>query len=173
MFNLFFRSNPKPDIETKCPPEHIKYRLKLDNERLFLEFESETAFKRNVMSRALNGYKYRLNGRLYTDRESFRKCELEKLSDDVSINKDSYGCKVLYAYTQVPTFDSGDREWDSAIDEFLMFDGRQINLIRCRRGYKIASITIYGKLISASENMRPWLERLEFPANGVTFTDTL
>ena len=169
MFNLFFRSKPQPDIKRKCPPEHIKYRLKLDDERLFLEFESETEV--SALGESLDGYEYQLNGRIYTDVASYAADELEKLSDKVSVNKDSYGYKVLHTYTQVPTFDSGDREWDSAIHEFLMFDGRDINLVKCRRGFKIASITIYGKLISATENSRTWLERLGFPADDVTFTD--
>lgn len=153
-------------------PRHVKYRLKINDEELFLEFQSETAIKNRSTSKPLNGYKYRLNKMLYTDEESFHKIELEKLAEDVSINKDSYGRKVLYVHTSVPTFDSGDREWDSAINEYLMFDGRNVNLVKCHRGYRIASITIYGKLISVSENTRPWLERLGFPQNGVTFTDT-
>ena len=153
-------------------PLHVKYRLRINDEELFLEFQSETVIKNRNTSKPLDGYKYRLNKLFYTDEESFRKIEIEKLTEDVSINKDPYGRKVLYVHTSVPTFDSGDREWDSAINEYLMFDGRDVDLVKCRRGYRIASITICSKLISASENTRPWLERLGFPQNGVTFTST-
>lgn len=160
------------DLLSQLVPRQVKCHLKINDEELFLEFRSETAVKHRSKGKALDGCKYRLNNTIYTDEESFRKLELEKLTENVSINKDSYGRKALYVYTSVPTFDSGDREWDSAINEYLMFDGRDINLVKCRRGYRIASITIYGKLISASENTRPWLERLGFPQDGVTFTDT-
>ena len=160
------------NLSSQSAPRHVKYRLKINDVELFLEFRSETAIKNRSKGEALDGCKYRLNNTFYTDEESFRKLELEKLTENVSINKDLYGRKALYVHTSVPTFDSGDREWDSAINEYLMFDGRDVNLVKCRRGYRIASITVYGKLISASENTRPWLERLGFPQNGVAFTDT-
>ena len=165
MLNLFTRSFLRKNAE------HLKHRLTINGENLFLEFQSETAVKKRGVSEALDGHKYRLNNVLYTDEESFRKTELEQLSEDVSINEDSYGRKVLYVHTSVPTFDSGDREWDSSINEYLMFDGSNVNLIKCRRGYRISSITIYVRLISASENTRSWLKRLGFPENDVIFTD--
>lgn len=47
----------------------------------------------------------------------------------------------LVIYTSIPTFDSGNREWDSRILEFLIFDGQAVSLVVLRGGYHIAHLT--------------------------------
>jgi len=76
---------------------------------------------------------------------------------------------VLRGYTEIPTFDSGDREWDSAEIEFLMFDGRNIHLIVLRGGYSIAYLTFYEKLLTADARMKPIFEKLGWPMDGITW----
>ena len=69
--------------------------------------------------------------------------DIEQLSENIFLGQDAFGEQVLKIYTQVPTFDSGDREWDSKVLEYLFFDGRAVNLVVLNGGYRIASLTFY------------------------------
>lgn len=85
----------------------------------------------------LSGYKYTLNKRTYTDVSGFDVKDRKNITDNIYISEDIYGSKVLCVFNAVPTFDSGDREWDSKRIEYLMFDGRDINLVVMKGGYKL------------------------------------
>lgn len=50
----------------------------------------------------------------------------EILGSNTNIEADQYGEKFLRKHTSIPTFDSGDREWDSEEIEYLMFDDKDI-----------------------------------------------
>ncbi len=113
------------------------------------------------------GYSYSFHGRTYRDVESLWVEALEQLSQDVSIGKDAYGEKVLKIYTSIPTFDSADREWDSKVQEYLLFDGKDIHLVVLRGGYKIASLTFYKTLLSADSALKPLFEKLEWPTGNI------
>ena len=123
-----------------------------------LEFQAED----NVFSwnSSLDGYIYCFNGRIYRDVESLWKEPEEDIAKNVQIVTDVYGEKVLKTYTQIPTFDSGDREWDSKRLEFLFFDGKNIHLVLLKGGYRIASLTFYKNLLSADVRMKPVFEKL-------------
>lgn len=121
--------------------------------------------KRNLYG--MKGFCYSYNGRTYCDVESLRNESVEILSDDVQITRDIYGEKVLKKYTEIPTFDSGDREWDSEKIEFLMFDGKNVNMIIMRGGYSIASLTFYTKLLAADAQMKALFEKLGWPTDGI------
>lgn len=54
---------------------------------------------------------------------------------------DIHTAQDLVIYTSIPTFDSGNREWDSRILEFLIFDGQAVSLVVLRGGYHIAHLT--------------------------------
>ena len=66
----------------------------------------------------------------------------------------------LVSYASIPTFDSGDREWDSRILEFLIFDGQAINLVVLRGGYHIAHLTFYETLLSADCCLKTYFDKL-------------
>ena len=115
----------------------------------------------------MDGYTYSYNGRTYQDVQPFTTEPIEKLSENVSIARDVFGDMVLKRYTKIPTFDSSDREWDSVEIEYLMFDGKDINLIIMRGGYRIAYLTFYEKLLTADARMKPIFEKLGWPLNGI------
>lgn len=119
----------------------------------------------------MEGFCYSYNGRTYCDVESFRKEHVETLSEDVKITRDTYGEKVLKKYTEIPTFDSGDREWDSDRIEILMFDGKNVNMVVMRGGYCIASLTFYTKLLTADAQMKPLFEKLGWPTDSVEWSN--
>lgn len=137
-------------------------------EKCLLTFQ--TACRKRNRCGGMDGYTYSFNGRTYTDIQDLRKPIVEDLSEDVGIAKDAFGEKVLRRYTEVPTFDSGDREWDSEEIEYLMFDGRDIHLIIMRGGYRIARLTFYEKLLTADVRMKPIFEKLGWPMDGILWT---
>lgn len=120
--------------------------------------------------KGMEGYTYTFNGRVYKDIQSFISPAVEELAENISIGKDAYGEMVLRRYTQIPTFDSGDREWDSEENEYLMCDGRDIHLIVMRGGYRIAHLKFYEKLLTADIRMKPVFEKLGWPVDGIQWT---
>ena len=62
----------------------------------------------------------------------------------------------LYQCEEVPTFDSGDREWDSFKEIVIYFD-EKIILIESSYGYKIPRIEIYFDLKKAEGDFIKWL----------------
>lgn len=120
-------------------------------------------------SDGMDGYTYFFNGRTYRDIQPFTTETMEKLSENVSIARDAFGEMVLRRYTKIPTFDSGDREWDSAEIEYLMFDGKNIHLIIMRGGYRIAYLTFYEKLLTADARIKPIFEKLGWTSSDIAW----
>lgn len=110
---------------------------------------------------------YQLGGRTYTGIKTACEYTEEEISDGVLIGKDEFGGKILYEYSSIPVFDFGDRQWDSLAGSFLIFDGTNIDLLQFRRGYCVAEIVVYENLLEADKEMKPWLERLEFPTGEI------
>lgn len=115
----------------------------------------------------MDGYTYSYNGRTYQDVQPFTTEPIEQLSENVSIARDTFGDMVLKRYTKIPTFDSSDREWDSAEIEYLMFDGKDIHLIIMHGGYRIAYLIFYEKLLTADAWMKPIFEKLGWPVMDI------
>lgn len=88
--------------------------------------------------------------------------ELRKYRDDDK--------NFLYQCEDIPTFDSGDREWDSFKECVIYFD-EVITLISCRYGYKIPRIEIYFDLKAADANFFRWLFYIGF--NNKNFPEIL
>ena len=153
-----------------CP---VSYTMKVSplggKEKITLAFRRQN--RRESGSRGLDGYTYSYNGRTYRDTESLRVAPMEEISKNVFLTADAYGEKVLRTYTQIPTFDSGDREWDSMELEYLFFDGKHIHLVVLRGGYRIAKLTFYEQLLSAPSCLRSTFEKLGWPAQSICWTD--
>jgi len=138
-------ATPKPYV-LKQAPDGSSHKFRL-------EFQRE--YEKSNWNGGMDGYTYRLGGRTYQDVGSLWKEPAEDIAKNVQLVTDIYGEKVLKTYTQIPTFDSGDREWDSKELEFLFFDGKNIHLVVMRGGYRIAKLTFYEKLLSADIRMKP------------------
>ena len=140
----------------------VSYELKQspDGSRQKIRVDFCSTYSKTTWSSGMDGYPYCFNGRTYQDVESLWKEPSEDLTENVQIVTDIYGEKVLKTYTQVPTFDSGDREWDSKRLEFLFFDGKDVHLVLLKGGYRIASLIFYENLLSADIRMKPVFEKL-------------
>ena len=148
----------------------VSYTMKVSplggKEKITLEFRHQTR-RADFGSKGLDGYTYSYNGRTYRDTESLRVAPMEEISKNVFLTADAYGEKVLRTYTQIPTFDSGDREWDSMELEYLFFDGKHIHLVVMRGGYRIAKLTFYEQLLSADMGLKPLFENLGWPTDNI------
>lgn len=157
--------------------EPSSYRLTLESKHpIQLQFKNYKKIHHAQLGHDLSGYQYTLNGKEYTDVSCFNakgeeKERIEDIADFAYITEDIYGSKVLCVGRNLPAFDSSDREWDSCVAEYLMFDGKDINLIVMRGGYKIAYLTFYTKLISADIELKAWFERLGFPVDRVEWRE--
>ena len=148
----------------------LPYTLKL------LLDEGKTAvplgFRKRYQKRnwdGMDGYAYSFNGRAYTDVKAFTTPTIERLSSNISIAKDTHGEMVLRRYTEIPTFDSSDREWDSAEIEYLFYDGRDIHLVVMRGGYRIAQLTFYERLLTADASIKPIFEKLGWSTDSIAW----
>lgn len=150
----------------------VSYTMKVSplggKEKVRLEFRHHHR-KESGMA-GLDGYTYSFNGRTYRDTESLKVAPMEEISKNVFLTADAYGEKVIRTYTQIPTFDSGDREWDSMELEYLFFDGKHIHLVVMRGGYRIAKMTFYTELLSADARLKPLFEQLGWPMGGISWT---
>ena len=127
----------------------------------------QSTYTRTNFGTGMDGYTYSFNGRTYQDVASLRVAPLEEIYKNVYLTADAYEEKVLRTYKQIPTFDSGDREWDSMELEYLFFDGKHIHLVVMRGGYRIAKLTFYEKLLTADVRMKPLFERLGWPTGCI------
>lgn len=150
-------------------PQPYMFKLPLDDRETALSLGFQKRYKKRDAWKGMDGYTYSFNGRSYTDVQAFTTESIEKLSKTVSIAKDTFGDLVLRRYTEIPTFDSGDREWDSAEIEYLMFDGKDIHLIIMRGGYRIAHLIFFEKLLTADARMKPIFKKLHWPENNITW----
>jgi hypothetical protein len=151
----------------------VSYELKQspDGSRHKFRLEFRSTYEKTNWSSSMDGYTYRFNGRTYQDVESLWKEPSEDLTQNVQIVTDIYGEKVLKTYTQVPTFDSGDREWDSKRLEFLFFDGKNIHLVLMAGGYRIAKLSFYETLVAADVRMKPIFEKLGWKLPNLKWID--
>lgn len=150
----------------------LPYALKIpvDGQETALMLGFQKRYKKRKPFVGMDGYTYSFNGRTYKDIQAFRTPGIEKLSENVSIARDTFGDLVLRRYTEIPTFDSDDREWDSEELEYLIFDGKDIHLIIMRGGYRIAHLIFFEKLLTADARMRPIFEKLGWPINDIAWT---
>ena len=87
----------------------------------------------------------------------------QKVSDDVSLYRNRRNDPVLEIYVSIPTFDSGDREWDSYRKVYLFRRmGRRCALV-IAGGYSIANIYFYLDFICADSRTKELLESSGFP----------
>lgn len=150
-------------------PRPYTLKLAVDDK----ETDMILGFQKSYIKRksgGMDGYTYSFNGRIYKDVQMFTTGTVERLCNHVGITKDTYGESVLRRYTEIPTFDSSDREWDSEEIEYLMYDGRNINLVVMRGGYRIANLTFYEKLQTADIRMKTIFEKLGWSTDGITWT---
>lgn len=104
-------------------------------------------------------FKYESSSSDYDSHSLVNPCELEKLhlefdhelKSDMNILKNKDGDTSLMIYVSVPTFDSGDREWDSYRKLYLIPKGRKITAYVVAGGYRLSRIQKYNNIRCKNE----------------------
>lgn len=119
--------------------------------------------------RTLEGYPYSYNGRTYWDIRSLWKETVEELSKTVYIGKDIYGEKVLLAHPTAPADGFSGARQDLPELTYLMYDGKIIHLVAMWGLGRIAELYFYDHLLSADARLKPILEGLDWPVDGIAW----
>ncbi len=152
--------------------KELRVDLYIGKTRYILEFEEKvpiaSAFGSNV---PLEECVYTVGSKQFKGDEPLRGEAIEVLTDGrgyyVSTKQDKFGDKTIYEHETVPTFDSGDREWDSYRRYALIYDGKDIDVVEFKGGYKIANIDVYRKLTLCDVAFKQYLEKLNYPAGAL------
>ena len=83
--------------------------------------------------------------------------------DRISRFRDAYGNSVVDLVQDVPCFDSGDRQYDSAHELYFFHSGGQSHALYCGSGYRIASLTLFENISPQSILLRNILNKNGFP----------
>lgn len=81
------------------------------------------------------------------------------ITDTRMIFKSKTGKKALVIHVSVPTFDSGDREWDSYRKLFLISESNSMIGFMICGGYNVAKIIAYKDIYCANERIEKLLEK--------------
>lgn len=101
---------------------------------------------------------YAVHGREFTDLSCMEGFNAIKIDDEYELREYADGKNFIFHGTQIPTFDSGDREWCSRAEMAVYCDEAGVNMIYCSYGYKIPRIDIYlglKKAVTAPEAKMP------------------
>lgn len=149
----------------------LQVNLRIDKINCILEFEEKVpiaaAFHSNI---PLEECVYTVGSKQFKGDEPLRGEAIEVLTDGngyyVSTKQDRFGDKTIYEHETVPTFDSGDREWDSYREYALIYDGKDIDVVAFKGGYKIANIDVYRKLKLGDVSFKEYFEKLNYPTGA-------
>lgn len=136
--------------------------------KMTLEFEECFEIRHVDWHRGIQDCVYQVNEKTFTDL-SFLKGEVKinfhSSRDDYSyqLRKNADGEKFLRYWEKIPTFDDGDRDWDSEELRALYVDEQGINLIHCHCGYELPHIKICVGLKKASPEILRWLNYIGCP----------
>lgn len=63
----------------------------------------------------------------------------------------------------IPCFDSGDREYDSAHLLYFFHNGGQVHALYCGEGYRVATLTLFEKVKITNTRLKNFLKSEGFP----------
>ena len=130
--------------------------------KMTLEFSQVYELRHTDWSEGIRNCVWQLNGRTFQDMsclngEVIKKFHTKRNDYSYQLRQYSDGKKFLFYCEEIPTFDSGDREWDSMDYRALFYDDCGINLVHCHEGYKLPRINICVGLKKASPEIMRWL----------------
>ena len=125
-----------------------------------LKFRSVYQIKPRNWNTGIQNCAYRVRDRAFTDLSFLEGDVIRELADDMDIRLHEDGTRFVFSYTDIPTFDSGDREWDSMAHIALYRDEKGVNLLHCRHGYRIPQIEVCLGLTNTVPEVTEWLELL-------------
>lgn len=132
---------------------------KFDEDRELI-FSKAYEIEPNHYGEGISNVTFRVHSRKFKDLSFLNGKTLQEYPDHNEIRRHADGTKFYFSYESIPTFDSGDREWDSMSHLAVYADDEGINMIHCRHGYAIPKIKVYIGLKKSIPAFNLWLERL-------------
>lgn len=136
--------------------------------KMTLEFEKIYELEHVDWDYGIKNCVYSVNGRNFKDLNCMRGHVIKKFPmtrDDCGyeLRKYSDGKKFLFYWEDIPTFDDGDREWDSMKYRAVFCDENGVNVIHCHEGYKLPRIRICIGMKKVSAEFLRWLVYIGCP----------
>lgn len=125
-----------------------------------LVFKRAYEIKPKYPKEEISDLTFRVHSREFRDLSFLDGETLQKYPDENEIRRHADGTKFCFSYESIPTFDFGDRKWDSARHIVVYADDDGIHMIRCHHGYAIPGIEVYIGLQKSVPAFDVWLERL-------------
>ena len=125
-----------------------------------LEFDRASVICHISFCEPMHNCEYRVHSKQFKDLSFVKGEKVKDLSDGISIRKYEDGTRYLYFHEEIPTFDSGDRDWDSDRVVVMYVDEDGVTLIHCRFGYGIPRIEVYCRLKKSTEKVNELLREL-------------
>lgn len=97
----------------------------------------------------------------------FKKTLIFEISEAVKIYQSADGQAVLYLYESVPTFDAGDREYDSYKELYIFVDRPEPEALMVRGGYRLGSVFHYTGFQGLNPETQELLDSRKNPDNIV------
>lgn len=85
--------------------------------------------------------------------------QVEDFGNDIRKYQDVFGNPVLRLYLSVPTFDSGDREWDSYKVLYIIEHDGHLSGLYLNGGYHLASVVLYRDMDSGESQTEELFQR--------------
>ena len=125
-----------------------------------LIFEEAYEIEPIRLGAGLSDLTFRVHGREFKDLSFLKGKILQEYLGDYDIRRHPDGTIFLFSYEEIPTFDSGDREWDSMRHIAVYADESGINMLHCTHGYLLPRIQVYIGLWKSSPTFTEWLKLL-------------
>ena len=124
-----------------------------------LEFDHAFRICHISFGTSMHNCEYRVHSKQFKDLSFVKGEKVKDLPDGISIRKYEDDTKFLYFHEDIPTFDSGDRDWDSD-RVVVMYVDNDVTLIHCRFGYGIPRIEVYCGLKQSTERINDLLREI-------------
>ncbi len=126
-----------------------------------LIFKKAYSIEHSGFDEGISGCTYSVHRRRFTDVSFAKGGMLDHYPRGYEIRRHADGTEFLFSFNDIPTFDEGDRDWDSMEHIAVYCDDEGINLIQCRHGYEIPRINVYIGLIKSIPALDEWLNLLK------------
>lgn len=124
-----------------------------------LTFETQERLRNWDCPEGLDNWAFRLGDMPYKNHRDLFRGQIKEVSKDIAVFRDVHGRRFLRVYIDRPTFDSGDREWDSYIWYGIMPHSGDVEVLMVNGGYSIGVIEIYRRLTDGREAIEALLEQ--------------
>lgn len=134
-----------------------------------LKFKNAFSIKHKDFATGVRDCTYVVHGRKFTDLSCMMGTDIMKIDDEYILREYEDGRKFIFYSREIPTFDSGDREWNSETAMAVYCDEAGLNMIYSSCGYKISYIEIYLGLQNAYGDFKRFIDYLQCSDFGIRF----